>query len=330
MSGLKTKLAKYVCEHGGYQLARYLTRNQPKILMYHRFSENNEKDKVSKHIFEQQLTDIKKNFNPIPLQELIDCIITGKKLPKHGIVITIDDGYRDFYEIAFPLLKKYDIPATVYITSNFVDGSIWLWPDKISYILENTEAKQLDLAEIGYHKVAIKSSLDDRDSCWQNIIDHCLTLDEYSRKAFINNLAIEAMVKIPELPIKKYCALTWDHVREIQNAGIEIGAHTANHPVLSRLNDKQLELEISGCKQKIEESINANIFSFCYPNGQPFDYNNDIKAIIKNSGFNNATTAFYDSNSYSDLYELRRYPVGNGFYQFRKSINGIIHLSLLF
>src|SRR5690606_12731431 len=133
----KSQFIKAFGPLGVYSLARSMTRSKPKILMYHRFSEDERSGYVSKKAFERQVAHIARHYSPISLTDLVNNLRTGRALRPNSIVITVDDGYLDFYEFAYPILRKYKVPATFFVTTNFVDGEFWLWPDKISWLLEN-------------------------------------------------------------------------------------------------------------------------------------------------------------------------------------------------
>jgi len=132
---------------GGLRLARYLARRHPRILMYHRVNGGNGVDGLNVDVFREQLRMIKKDFHPMALDDLVKAGERGT-LPDNAVALTFDDGYRDFYEHAFPLLEEMGLPATLFVTTGFVSGELWLWPDQLKYVLENTNQKYLNLSEL--------------------------------------------------------------------------------------------------------------------------------------------------------------------------------------
>ena len=131
----KSKFIKSTGPYGLYAFARLLTRSTPRILMYHRFSEKEKKNKVSAATFEQQLVYLKKHFTILSLSELRNYLIEGRKPPANTIVLTVDDGHEDFYRIAFPILKKHKVTATLFVITDFIEQKLWLWTDKITHLL---------------------------------------------------------------------------------------------------------------------------------------------------------------------------------------------------
>ena len=112
------------------------TKNIPRIFVYHRFSLEKDPDgrKIDSDTFEWQLNKLRSDWHVIQLKDYLGILKDGKSLKK-VVVITIDDGYCDFFDIAFPILKKFNLPATFFPTVEFVNRKIWLWPDRIDYIL---------------------------------------------------------------------------------------------------------------------------------------------------------------------------------------------------
>ena len=108
-----SKLVKTTGPYGLYALARVLCRRQPRILMYHRFSEEPGKGRVSRDVFRGQVEHICRYYNPMTLRDLSHRLFEEGRVPDHALVLTIDDGYRDFYDIAYPILQEYRVPATL-------------------------------------------------------------------------------------------------------------------------------------------------------------------------------------------------------------------------
>jgi len=325
---LKSNLVTTACHLGGFRLARYLTRHQPRVLMFHRFSAEAGTGKVCIALFEKQMAELKKNFTVQPLSHVCDSIRQGKPVAAHSISLTIDDGYDDFYQYAFPVLKKLGLPATLYVTADFVDRKLWLWPDKIAYILKTTVAKELDfiLPDKSVRKLPLQSD-QDSSSAWSILNDHCLSVGHEERQLFIQQLAQDLGVRIGTEPEADYAPMTWSAVRELSENGIEIGAHSRTHPVLSNLDRDRLWDEIHGSKMRIEQFVSRPVTAFCYPHGQRADYNELVKQVVIESGFANATAAFHDKEVWQDLFEIRRYGVGREMGQFRKALYGVEYLS---
>jgi len=327
LRNVKSKLVWLTGPLGGYLVAKTVTRKQPRILMYHRFSDEKECDKTSAATFETQMTILRDKFNVRALTDVISKIRDGQQVEPDTVVITVDDGYSDFYQIAFPVLKKYKLPATLYAVTDFIDKKVWLWPDKIEYILNNTTCNALNIVIDNKKEKVLLETRDEKYAAWLKVMNYCAYLWENERLEFIDNLALLADVKVNDSPVFPYKSMDWEQVRELADNNITIGAHTRSHPILSRIDEHKLEHEIAGSKQRIEEETGSEVSCFCYPNGQYNDYTRKAKETIINSGFSNATVAFADTLGWKDHFELRRYGVGDNMFHFCKVINGMEMLS---
>lgn len=308
---------------GGYRLVRWLMRTQPRILMYHRFSAKPNAHCVSADAFEQQLVYIKRHFNVISLSQLREFKEQGTQPPKNAIVLTVDDGYRDFYEVAYPLLKKYNLPATLFVTTGFVNQELWLWPDKVTCLLARAEMipAGVELGDSPLEACAINS--ESKPAVWSKIVAHLLSIADQDKHLWIDRFAEILRIELSPLPPKAFQACTWEELNEMQSQGIEIGGHTHTHPSLGQVDADQLHLEIAHCKSLMDEYLGVLDRDFCYPNGQPTDYSDEAKTKLKEFGFRSSVTAFYDKFALSDIYEMRRHVGAEENFQFWKSVNGV-------
>jgi len=319
---MKTLIIKAVGTLGGYQLARLLTAYEPKILMYHRFNAVEKKHEVSAAVFEAQLKLIKKYFNPMTLAQLAKAIREQGKAPKHAAVITVDDGYRDFYEIAFPLLKHYQIPATFYVTTGFVNADIWLWPDQVAWLLDN---KTQVSGQIELSGRTFDLSLP-REKLWWPIVSHFLLIPNNERLEGLKRLEIACAVTLPTIIPEKYLAVTWEQLAEMQSHGIEIGGHTVTHPSLGHMSLADAAMEIQSSHQHLTEKLGACERTFCYPNGTPLDYSEALKKSVADAQYTAAVTAFSDAFNVELPFAWRRFVGSEQTFQFNKSLFGVEHL----
>ena len=137
---MKQQLLKTIYNFGGFAPFHNLNQRKVLILMYHRFSVEPHPHKISREEFESHLIYLAKHNNVVSLDDVVNAKLKGEPLPSNTTVITIDDGYADAYDIAFPLLEKYKMPATLYAITDFIDGKIWLWTDLMRYLLLKSEA----------------------------------------------------------------------------------------------------------------------------------------------------------------------------------------------
>ena len=116
-------------------------RNVPRILMYHRFQRHDGGLWPSADLFGEHVRYVSSHYRTMSMSGLHSALLSGD-VPPRTVVFTIDDGYEDFYSIAFPILRKYGVPATLYVTTDFLDGSMWFWWDCVFRTIVNTDSSQ--------------------------------------------------------------------------------------------------------------------------------------------------------------------------------------------
>lgn len=285
VKGLLAAASNHVCILDAYAfLRRKLIKSQIVILMYHRVSPIRDiwsLKPLSPQSFERQIRYFYENYNILPLDELAMYIEKGKSLPEKTAVITFDDGYKDNYLYAYPILKKYHLPATIFLTTGSIGTGNLFWWDKVSYIIHHTNLGQLNLG--GFGSYSLKSELE-RFQASSTIIERLKNQPGEKRNLLIEKLLAISCVEIP-LDLGKGLILSWDDIREMSNDGISFGAHTVNHPILSNSSLSQAELEIVMSKEAIEMNIGQQVKAFSYPNGGIGDFNAEIVELVKKNGF---------------------------------------------
>ena len=274
---------------------------------------------------------MKNNFNIISLFDLHTRIVRSLPIPDNSVVLTIDDGYEDFYRYAYPVLLRHSIPATIFVTTDFIDRKIWLWPDKLDYILKETNCKEGSI-QINDPPLLIQTNnKENRNKAWSVIADHCLTMDRQQCDAFIAELAMLLGVSVPAHSSEDYKPLSWEQIVEMAENGIEIGSHTCTHSRLTNITSSEdLTLELEYSKKRIENVINKCVTAFSYPFGGKFDINDRVKACVAEAGYKCATIGYFNLNVTGDLFELKRVSAGNDMRSFIRNLYGIKVLQTFF
>ena len=289
---------------GLFRFAKVITKNKLRILGYHRFGDGY----VTSQSFEKQIAYLKKHYNVIDLQSCLDFLYGKKQSSPNSVLLTVDDGYQDFYSIAFPILRKYNVPATLFLTVDFIDKGIWLWHDLLNFGINNTSRADFTLNGKVFDlrnrrgRAELKLSLD-------RICTSCTTTE---KDEFISQVLKELGVNAPEHATPDYAPLTWDQIVEMFRFGVNYGSHTCTHPILSKISLNEALQEIQESKHRIEEVMQRDIMAFCYPNGKEDDFNETIKKMVKECGYKCAMSIIYGMNDFkSDKYALRRMGIGD-------------------
>jgi hypothetical protein len=153
---MKKTLLKTFYTIGAFAPFHWATRDKVLILTYHRFSRDSNASKVSGEEFAAHLEYLKKYNRVLSLSETTERLKNGESLPSNAAVITIDDGYADAFEIAFPILKRYKMPATLYAVTDFLDRKCWLWTDLMRYVFTETQNESLSVEFDSGEKIETK------------------------------------------------------------------------------------------------------------------------------------------------------------------------------
>jgi len=283
-----------------------ITNSQTVILIYHRIGPMTEKwiiNPLHQKIFEAQMKYLTENYKLISLNKLSEMINNGE-IPKKAVIITFDDGYKDNYEFAFPILKKYDIPATIFLSTGPIEQKKLFWWDEVNYALIHTDMESIVLKGIGTYKLINE---EDKIKAGLNIVEKLKKMENREKESTIETLINLTHVNIPENLGKKHL-LSWNEIEKMDKNGIDFGAHTVNHPILTNIPLEEAKWEINTSKNLIEERLSRKISSFSYPNGKIGDFNGEISSLVRKAGFN-CSVSFLPGlvkNSVNELFQLNR------------------------
>lgn len=322
----KKKIKKILLSLPGfYSAACFLTKNDnPRVFVYHRFCIASDKfpHRIDDENFEWQLGQIIKSYKIVTLGYYLQLRIKKRKVPKNLAIITIDDGYYDFYEIAYPILKKMKLCATLFPTVNFVNRKIWLWPDRISYILKQSDNKKFNFVFEGKNFNCDLRNTDSAFNAWKDFSDYSIKIDDDKKWRLIAQLEKYLGITLPDIPPVKYSAVTWEQLAEMNKNGIEIGSHTMNHPILSKIKKEKLYDEINLSKSVLKDKLGCEIVSFCYPNSAPGDISEQVIEQVKTARYKGAVFGGLPA-SFNNIYTIPRIGVDEDKVNFIWKLSGM-------
>lgn len=286
---------------GGLAALRWINRRGLRILMYHRF--------FDRAALARQCAHIRRHYHPVSMASVAEWLHAGRTLPPKAVAVTVDDGYADFEEIAHPAFAEYGIPVTVYLVTDFLDGKSWLWFDRVVYAFRHAKVAEAAI-EMPDGK-GLRYKLDSeatRRAAGRHLAHLAVALSPADRGDLVARLPELLQVNLPEQAPVDYRPLSWNAVRTLTAAGVEFGAHTKTHPILSALTDPhELQAEIAGSKARIESELARPVLHFCYPNGQMRDIGPAAAAAVQAAGMQTAVTTEQGLNQASqDAFLLNR------------------------
>jgi peptidoglycan/xylan/chitin deacetylase (PgdA/CDA1 family) len=305
----------------------WITRSRPRVLMYHRFGASTSWRALGADVFADQMRIVRDRFVAMTISDLRDAVRKGTA-PPNAVAITIDDGYEDMHRYALPVLRTYGVPATFYVTTGFVERATWLWPDRVAYLLEHSP---LPAARWPANGRILSVSLDTpaaRQQAWFTVTAHTETLPAADARRFLDELPQVLQVPLPPTPTAEYAAVTWAQLREVADAGVEIGDHTWSHPLLPRCSRDEMEREIFTSKALLEERLGARVRTFAYPHG---GCNDEVRDVIREAGFENAVIGTnWKSLHWKDDLTIPRLSHGGALPRFQTTISGFYNLAAQF
>lgn len=279
-------------------------RGRLSVLIYHRVLARPDPmfpEQIDAACFSEQMELLARRFNVLPLAEAVQRLQSNSLDPRSAC-ITFDDGYADNYTIALPILRRHGLTATFFIAAGFLDGG-WMWNDKVIEALRNCSSPVLDLTEIGLGVHPLDSTALRRSST-DALLGALKYREPGERERAANQIVAISVVDLGASPM-----LAGWQVRALHDAGMEIGGHTVNHPILRRVTAQQAKREIATGKALLEALIGARISLFAYPNGKPGkDYGPEHVAMVRQAGFAAAvSTAWGAARSASDVFQIARF-----------------------
>jgi len=182
------------------------------------------------------------------------------------IAFTIDDGFADFGNHGVPAFAEYDCPTTVFVVPNVIAGKTWFWWNKVEYILDRTRMNAIDVDVVGRMPTATPAN---RASAIKSLQSHIKTLPASGVTEYIERLAISAEVSLPVSAPAEYAVHDWNTLRALSSSGVTVGAHSMNHPILSRCSHAEVQAEIEESIARVRAECPNATEAFCYPNGFP-------------------------------------------------------------
>src|SRR5882724_4240087 len=191
----------------------------------------------------------------------------GSRTP--AVVFTVDDGYADFATIGAPVFAEYDCPVTLFLTTGFLDGQLWLWWDRVAHVFKQTRQTSA-LLRVGHDVLSYRwSTPSERVGVQHDVIQRLQMVGVSEREAVITSLTHQLDVELPVRPPSSFAPISWDDVRRTARLGATFGPHTVTHPILALTNDATCNWEIQESYRRVRQETDACVPVLCYPNGQP-------------------------------------------------------------
>ena len=275
---------------------------------------------VLDNVFEQHVGFLKEHFHVLSLRDLLDRWKRGMwDHDQRYCVITFDDGWLDNYVYASPILRRFRLPATIFLPTDFIGTSEWFWPEKVAYLMEEACDSSVEsgrrasfwhevnqLLGTNNHRVTPATEVNLHELAIDDIIERCKHLTMETLHKLISRLSDILGSKFPDQRV----LLNWAEVSEMSNQGISFGSHSCSHRILTLLPLDEVRKELEQSNQVLREKRVNQVSVFCYPNG---GCNKEIQALTKECGYEAAVgvRGGCEGRVPANLFEVKRISIHN-------------------
>jgi peptidoglycan/xylan/chitin deacetylase (PgdA/CDA1 family) len=255
-----------------------------RVLVYHRLEDGTARRQdlnpdlvtASTQRFESHLQLLARHYHPVGMDEVLSAAKRVHGLPERAVLVTFDDAYRDFGELAWPLLKRYRIPAVLFVPTAFPGQSERVfWWDAVWQMVTRTPLRWAVLPAIGR---APLDTAGQRHAASDRLVDWLKTLTPGSRPTALTELSRRLQVS----PEPTNAVLSWPQLRALADDGVAVAGHSRTHELLDQLDVRALRDEVTGCRDDLVREIGECVPAFAYPNG---NLDARLPGMLETAGF---------------------------------------------
>jgi peptidoglycan/xylan/chitin deacetylase (PgdA/CDA1 family) len=261
------------------------------ILTYHRFPKHDGSEAFDEGVidtsadeFERHLSCLKQHFTFVGIDELC-AFAAGQSLPRNAIAITFDDGYRDNYEQALPILQRHGCRATFFIATSFISERRVYWWDRAAYLIKHSQRPVIELRYPRYLRVNLEQDRHHAIFRLLRFIKASQWLDLERLLSELSEATGVAWTRELELEFAERLLMTWDHVRALRAAGMDVQSHTRSHRILQTLSPAELDWELAGSSQDLQRELGEPARAVAYPVGRPVARSSPIRQALMRAGY---------------------------------------------
>jgi peptidoglycan/xylan/chitin deacetylase (PgdA/CDA1 family) len=263
--------------------------------------------------FEMQLLALREFSNPVSLDQVADAVTHGRTLPERAVAVTFDDGFSDTFEIAFPLLRRHEIPATVFVSTGHVESLEPFWFELTAHLMLRIPPRSIvmDGCAGGLPSGDDEAARRDSIATVHRLLKAC---DNTRRGELVEEWRRRFAACIDASVVELGRSITRPQIEQMARNGISFGSHTISHPNLFLASDDAITHELQGSKSALETLLHAPVRCLAYPFGVPGTYDARAMRIARECGYELALSYRQGVNWLGALqpYELRRIGIGPG------------------
>jgi len=240
--------------------------------------------------FDWQMAYVARHFVPVTCAQVAATLAGGPLLPRRAVMVTFDDGFRDNHDVALPVLRRRGVPAVFFVSTGYVGTHAVFWFDRIVHLLLRTSLRTLRLEAIDVDVHLGDGTPAARRAAAANVLSRLKRVDDVVRLRVLEELDTQAGVALDDATRAASEPMTWDHVRALNAAGMEIGSHTVSHPILARTAPATMRAELEQSKADIERETGQAPLALAYPVGGVSAVDDAVIAATSAAGYQIAFT----------------------------------------
>jgi peptidoglycan/xylan/chitin deacetylase (PgdA/CDA1 family) len=263
------------------------------VLSYHRAAHSRSPTEYDDEVvdvttddLEEQLQFLERHCNVISLDQL-RAFTSGARLPANPVLLTFDDGYRDNHDVVLPMLQRHRMTAVFFVTTAHVEQRRLFWWDRVNLLLKTSRQERIEL-KYPCHVALSLASFDERGTAIQRVLRTIKDHYALDLERFLHHVAAAADVSISRTEETERVAellMTWDHVRALRRAGMDVQSHTSTHRVLQTLPPAALAAELRDSRAMLEAVLGEPVNAISYPVGRSIDSLPHVREALRSAGY---------------------------------------------
>jgi peptidoglycan/xylan/chitin deacetylase (PgdA/CDA1 family) len=260
------------------------------ILTYHRFPRATGEETFDDGVIDttpdeldEHLRHVRRHFTLVGVDELCE-FAAGGSLPRNPLALTFDDGYLDNYEVALPILQRHGCKAIFFVATRFTGERRLFWWDRLAYLVKQSQRSCIELS----YPERFRVELGDRNRAVFQLLRFVKRCSSVDLERLLNELSVAAGVpwcRDREREYAEQLLMTWDHLRALRRAGMDVESHTRSHRILQTLSDAELAEELIGSANDLERELGARPRALAYPVGRPLAKGSPIRDAMSRAGY---------------------------------------------
>lgn len=276
-----------------------------RVLTYHRIGDPGDRPDLDPGLvsatapaFERQMRHLARHYEVVGLERAVAALRGEAELPRRAVLLTFDDAYRDFGEVAWPVLRRLGLPATLFVPTGYPDRpDRSFWWDRLHRSFSAASAERIRIA-LGRGPITAPREAPGR--AFGRLRTRLKELPHEEAMAEVDRLCRE----LGEEPPSESEVLGWDELRELEDDGVTIGSHARSHALLTRIDRREARCEVAGARRDLDRELGRPPAAFCYPAGH---HDETVVQLVREAGYETAfTTVAGHNRPGGDPFRLRR------------------------